>query len=228
MNQKSAKRGVPGVVLRELPGDCRGDCPCFEEQTNSSLPATLPSSPSPSTTPSTPPSTLCREAANGVFAPYRKQGVLTQMANMMNGHSIHKSKGIAPQTPETTKMTKMAGVTHAKTLVAKNPVFAPLIVAGLKQGGLLMSEPENHRRYSSYRWCTEQAKANLDPRVGSTSGVTNPPTRAPMRAPTKVDFPCSKPFEDSPQKVPRKKKSHEGLHGSTHEKCPRQDLNVGA
>ena len=64
--------------------------------------------------------------ANGVFAPYRQQWVLTKTAKMTNrnGHSFHKNKGLAPKIPEDAENDEMAGVTHAKTLFAKNPVFA--------------------------------------------------------------------------------------------------------
>ena len=37
---------------------------------------------------------------NGVFAPCRKQGVLTKMAKMTNVCFVHKNKGFAPPAPE--------------------------------------------------------------------------------------------------------------------------------
>ena len=40
----------------------------------------------------------------------------------MDGHSVHKNKGFAPQTPESDENDKhMASATHAKTLFAKDP-----------------------------------------------------------------------------------------------------------
>ena len=71
-----------------------------------------------------------QEDKNGVLAkqglcPLPTTGVLTKTAKMTNGHSIHKNKGFAPQTPENDENDELS-VTHAKTLFAKNPVFAPL------------------------------------------------------------------------------------------------------
>ena len=44
-------------------------------------------------------------------------------AKMMNVHFVHKDKALL-RPLGTTKMTKMAGVTQAKPMFAKNPVFA--------------------------------------------------------------------------------------------------------
>ena len=58
------------------------------------------------------------------------------------------------------------------------------------------------------------------PTSGPTRAPTRVPTKVPMRAaPTRVNSPCFQPFKDFPRKLPRTT-SHEGVHGSAHEKCP--------
>ena len=50
-----------------------------------------------------------------------------------------KTRALLLRPLKTTKRTKMAGVTHAKTLFAKNPVFA--LLTTLRAKGTLISEP---------------------------------------------------------------------------------------
>ena len=65
---------------------------------------------------------FCQESINRVF---RKRCVLTKTAKMTTLHSTTENKGFAPQTPETTKMTKMAAVTQAKAWFRKSRCVLP-------------------------------------------------------------------------------------------------------
>ena len=63
---------------------------------------------------------------NRVFAPCQKGAILTKTANMTNLHFTTENKVFAPQTPKTTKMTKMAGVTQAKAWFRESRVCSSL------------------------------------------------------------------------------------------------------
>ena len=60
------------------------------------------------------------------LCPCRKQRIIDENGKKMaNGHSVHKKTRALLLRP--LKTMKMTGVTHAKTLFAKSPVFAPPI-----------------------------------------------------------------------------------------------------
>ena len=53
----------------------------------------------------------------------QKQGVSTKATRMTNGHSVHKRKGFAPQTPDNDENDEIGGCHARKDPVCQNPTF---------------------------------------------------------------------------------------------------------